>query len=221
MQVCNNLATDETDDHKKVWLQVHKWTTKSRKNSTLGVASAWWNRARHQWQRDHQDPEHLPHTAHEHQHVNGSAIPCAHSPVVRFLSSYCTPHRGSSFTFARHLMVITWWAYLFDLESSIPFYFFKFSFILNLLHFLLHIFHYFEGSSDTAYFAKKEMDSLDDSYLLTSSTINLSVCSVNKTGWLFINRSHRSWFHKFIRFPLLRRPILVSIPLWVTWWVRV
>ena len=53
-----------------------------------GIASAWWNRARHQWQRDHQDPEHFTHSAHEHQHVNASVIPCAHSPVVRFLLSY-------------------------------------------------------------------------------------------------------------------------------------
>ena len=64
-------------------------------------------------------------------------------------------------------MVITWWAYLFDLESSIPFYFLIFSFISNLLHFLLHFFHNLEGSSNTAYFAWKDMDSLDDSYLLT------------------------------------------------------
>ena len=64
-------------------------------------------------------------------------------------------------------MVITWWAYLFNLESSIPFYFLIFSFILNLLHFLLHFFHYLEGRSNPAYFAWKEMDSLDDSYLLT------------------------------------------------------
>ena len=54
----------------------------------------------------------------------------------------------------------------------------------------------------------------------SSSTINLSVCSVNK-GWLFIDRTHRAYFHHFIRFPLLRRPLFVSIPLWVTWWVSV
>ena len=33
-----------------------------------------------------------------------------------------------------------------------------------------------------------------------------------------MKRSLRSYIHHFIRFPLLRRPILVSIPLWVTWW---
>ena len=57
--------------------------------TTKGIASAWWNRARHKLQRDHQDPEHLPHSAHEPQHVNDArVIPCAHSPVVRFLSSW-------------------------------------------------------------------------------------------------------------------------------------
>ena len=53
------------------------------------IASAWRNRARHQWQRDHQDPEHLPHSAHEPQHVNDARlIPCAHGPRVNFLSSW-------------------------------------------------------------------------------------------------------------------------------------
>ena len=59
-------------------------------------------------------------------------------------------------------------AYLFDLESSIPFHFLFSSFIFNLLHFLLHFFQYLEGSSSTAYFARKEMDSVDDTYLLTN-----------------------------------------------------
>ena len=47
----------------------------------------------------------------------------------------------------------------------------------------------------------------------------LTLCE--QTGWLFINRSPCSNCHQVIRFPLLRRPILVSIPLWVAWWVRV
>ena len=72
-------------------------------------------------------------------------------------------------------MVITWWAYLFDLESSIPFHFLIFSFILNFLHFLLHFFHYLEGRSNPAYFAWKEKNSFDDSYLLTSSSSSGSV----------------------------------------------
>ena len=57
--------------------------------------------------------------------------------------------------------------FLFDFELSIPSNFFFSSFILNLLHFLQHFFHNFEGSSNTAYFAWKEMDSTDESYLLT------------------------------------------------------
>ena len=42
-----------------------------------------------------------------------------------------------------------------------------------------------------------------------------------QTGWLFMNRSPCSYFYQFIRFPLLRRPILVSIPFWVVWWASV
>ena len=58
------------------------------------------------------------------------------------------------------------WALLFDFELSIPSNFF-FSFSLNLLQSLLHFFHNFEGSSNTAYFAKKEMESYDEFYLPT------------------------------------------------------
>ena len=49
-KVCNNLGTDEIDDHRiqsdykcTIGLQ-----NAEGKNSTLGIASAWWNRARHQ-----------------------------------------------------------------------------------------------------------------------------------------------------------------------------
>ena len=119
---------------------------------------------RHQWQRDHQDPEHLLHSAHEHWHMKWMCAQFSSLSCSVFVTlELHTTSRGSSFTCARHLMVITWWAYLFDLESSIPFYFLIFSFILNLLHFLLHFFHYFEGRSNPAHFAWKEMDSLDDS----------------------------------------------------------
>ena len=51
-----------------------------------GIASAWWNRARHQWQRDHQDQEHLQHSVHEHWHVSAQ-FSCL---LVRFLSSWFT-----------------------------------------------------------------------------------------------------------------------------------
>ena len=47
----------------------------------------------------------------------------------------------------------------------------------------------------------------------------LFVCE--QTGWLFINKSPCSNFHEFTRFPLLRRPNLVKIPLWVSWWVSI
>ena len=41
----------------------------------------------------------------------------------------------------------------FDLESSIPFHFLIFSFILNLPHFLLHFFHYLEDRSEPVHSA--------------------------------------------------------------------
>ena len=110
-KVSNNLATDEIDDHRiqsdyKCKSELHKSRRKelyphlvlrlrgetehdTNDNVTIkGIASAWWNRARHQWQRDHQDPEHLPHKAHEHWHVKWM---CAQFSslfmLVRFLSS--------------------------------------------------------------------------------------------------------------------------------------
>ena len=54
--------------------------------------------------------------------------------------------------------------FFFDLESSISFYFSIFSFILYLLHF----FHYLESRSEPVHSALKDMDFLDDSYLLTA-----------------------------------------------------
>ena len=103
-----------------------------------------------QWQRDHQDPEHLQHSAHEHWHVIAQ-FSCL---LVRFLSSWFTH-------------CIAWLKVLRmsshpRLESSIPFYFLFSSFIFNLLHFLPHFFHNFEDRSNPAYFAWKVMDSLDD-----------------------------------------------------------
>ena len=68
-----------------VWLQQELQHPEGKK-FTLGIASAWWNRARHQWQRDHQDPEHLQHSAHEHWHVSAQ-FSCL---LVRFLSSWFT-----------------------------------------------------------------------------------------------------------------------------------
>ena len=57
----------------------------------------------------------------------------ARSSLVCFVSQVlvvmiCSPRRGSSLSCARHLM----------------------AFIFNLLHYLLHFFHYLEGSSNTA-----------------------------------------------------------------------
>ena len=78
-----------------------------------------------------------------------------------------TLHRMAQGCCACHLIHAWSVRFTFDFESSIPFYFLIFSLIFNLLHFLLHFFHNLEGSSDTAYFAWKEMDSIDGSYFLT------------------------------------------------------
>ena len=60
------LATDEIDDHKiqSDYKCAIGLENPRGKNSALGIASARWNRARHQWQRDNQDPDRLPHRAH-------------------------------------------------------------------------------------------------------------------------------------------------------------
>ena len=82
----------------------------------------------------------------------------------------CTSHRGSSPSCARlscHPRMQR--ALLFDFELSIPSNFLFFSFSFNLLQSLLHFFHNLEGSNNTAYFAKKEMESCDESYLHTFS----------------------------------------------------
>ena len=168
-----------------VWLQVHSGLQSPEgKNSVLDITSAWWNRARHQWQRDHQGycvcvvkPSTTPmttgpprstalcHTAHMKfntwmMHV----IPCAHSPVVRFLSSHIVAQVSL-------MRVISWSSHDERISSTLspPFPSTPSSshFFLNLLHVILHFFQFCEGSSNTAYVAWKKMCSLDDSYLLT------------------------------------------------------
>ena len=106
-KVCNNLATDEIDDHRihSDYKCISEPQNSEGKKSVLGITSAWWNRARHQWQRDHQGycvcvvkpsttpmttwpprPRTLPHSAHEHWHVSAQ-FSCL---LVRFLSSWFT-----------------------------------------------------------------------------------------------------------------------------------
>ena len=96
MQVCNNLDIDVINDHRRLFDYKYKsWnlylTLRERgenehdtnDNVTIkGIARAWRKRARHQWQRDHQDPERLQHSANEHLHVNAQ-FSCL---LVRFLS---------------------------------------------------------------------------------------------------------------------------------------
>ena len=124
--------------------------------------------ARHQWQRDHQDPEPSTQRTWTTTREWCTRDPmCAQSSSQVLVVMICTPHRGSSLTCARHLMSIHVVCVSLRFELSIPSNFLFFSFILNLLHFLLHFLHNLEGSSNTAYFAWKEMDSTDESYLLT------------------------------------------------------
>ena len=75
-KVCNTLVTDDIDDQR---IQSDYKCTKDEKNPEgknslhLVVRLRGENErqeARHRWQRDHQDPEHFPHSAHEPQHVN-------------------------------------------------------------------------------------------------------------------------------------------------------
>ena len=62
--------------------------------------------ARHQWRRDHQDPEHLPHSAHEPKHVNWCTRDsmCAWSSSQVLVVMICTPHRGPRLKLCASLM---------------------------------------------------------------------------------------------------------------------
>ena len=102
VKVCKNLVADEIDDHRiqsdykcTIGLQ-----NPEGKDSTLGIAYAWWNRATGRttpmttWPPR---PRALStHSAHEHWHLNtwidARVIPCAHSPEVRFWSSWPAHH---------------------------------------------------------------------------------------------------------------------------------
>ena len=63
-KVCNNLATDEIDDHR---IQSdYNMNCNIQKERTLHLAMRMRGEdSQHQWQRDHQDPEHLLYKAHE------------------------------------------------------------------------------------------------------------------------------------------------------------
>ena len=84
VKVCNTWLQIRIDDHRiqSDFKYKSQLQNPEGKKSVLGIASASWNRARHQWQRDHQDPEHFQHSAHEHWHVSAH-FSCL---LVRFLS---------------------------------------------------------------------------------------------------------------------------------------
>ena len=132
------LATEKNwRSQNTVWLQVHNWIIISRrkeictwycvcvvKPSTTpmttwltikGIAFARWNRARHQWQRDHEDPEHFQHSAHEHWHVTAQ-FSCL---LVRFVSSWFTLLRMAQGCCSCHL--IHAWDERFSSTLSPPF----------------------------------------------------------------------------------------------------
>ena len=52
---------------------------------------------------------------------------------------------------------------------------------------ILHFFHNLEGRSNTAYFAWKEMDSLDDSYFLTGYESKSVMSPSPTTSWRFMS----------------------------------
>ena len=175
-KVCNNLATDEIDDRRiqsdykcTIGLQNSRG-----KNSVLGIGSAWWNRARHQWQRDHQGycacvlkpsttPQPRSRPTSTQSTWNSTLDMSMRLVLLSVLVSFClrqhihelhTTSRGSRLKGVAH--VISSMHEVCGSPStliSILFHFIIFQFILNLLHFLLHFFHYLEGSSNTAYSA--------------------------------------------------------------------
>ena len=174
-----------------------------------GVASAWWNRARHQWQRDHQDPEHLPKSAHEPQHVNDTReIPCAHSPVVRFWSSWFAHHIVPQFGVVYVSCPYVQCVFLFDLECSIPSNFF-FPFSFNLLQSFLHFFRYLVGSSNTAYFAKRRWSSPSNGSLRMwiTMTPRSRRCFITHTEYMSITPSEKACLSVSCRRPFRWRAI--------------
>ena len=86
--MCSKWLQVRIDDHRiqSDYKYKSELQNSEGKKSVLGIACAWWNRARHQWQRDHQDPQYLQHSAHEHWHVSAQ-FSCL---LVRFLSSWFT-----------------------------------------------------------------------------------------------------------------------------------
>ena len=55
---------------------------------------------------------------------------------------------------------------------------------------------------------------------ISSSSMTKTCLCAGGTNLLVahMHGSHRSCFHHFIRFPLLRRPLVVIVPFWVVWW---
>ena len=125
-KVCNNLATDEIDEH---GIQSdYKKCNIQRENSTFGIAYACWKLTTHVTTKTQ--------STFNTKHMK-SAIP-QFVPLVWFLWSWL--HTTSWLKFhlcasshGNHIKGV-----LFHVESSIPFYFLIFPFIHNLLH-LLHL----------------------------------------------------------------------------------
>ena len=115
-KVCNNWLQVRIDGHRiPVWLQVQKWTTKSRWKEIY----TWYyvcvvDTARHQWQRDHQDLEHFQpnRTWNTDTWVRSSLCwpgSCRHdSPCTAWLKTQVVLRMSS------HPRM--WWAFLLDLD---------------------------------------------------------------------------------------------------------
>ena len=153
-----------------IWLQLHKYTTKSRRKEL------------HNWYcvcvvkpSDTNDnvttkTQSTFHTAHMNLNTWMMHARCdvRQSSSQVLVVMICTPHRGLSLSCSRlSCHPCMQWPFFFDFELSIPPNFLFSSFIFILLQSLLHFFHNLEGSSNIAYFIKKGMDSADESYFLT------------------------------------------------------
>ena len=150
-RVYNNWLQIRIDDHRTVWLQVQKWTTKSRrkefffwvyvcvvKPSTTPMTT-WPSRVlRLRGETEHDTNDNVT-TKTQNTLLVSQVL------VVMFQKF----HRMGQGCCACHLIHAWSVRFSFDFESFIPFFFFFFifPFIFYILHFFVHFLHYLEGRS--------------------------------------------------------------------------
>ena len=158
MQVCNNWLQKRIDDHgiQSDYNCTSGLQNPERKNTTLGIASVWWNWATRRTTAMTKWPSRprAPSTSRTWNSTRELMHAWSHVRiVVRFWSSWFAHHIVAQVVRLSYHPCMQG-AFLFDFELSIPSNF-LFLFIFNLLQFLLHFSHNLEGSSNTAYMAKK------------------------------------------------------------------